>query len=557
MADPAISFDLTPAEQDQIDSSLPHLAHSVLDLYRELLLLCSAGNAHDGQDAQIQRLVDQFGRLRVWTEQTGATLETTGSLQDTLQHDLALRTSVSDVLLQLTTLISTAISMSSNPESSRLIAGQDAGGALTSDSEYSADSEQADPDSTRPRPRISRFSLILSHIFEQIGLLYHYSAIFRRPRLRGRYLHSKSQDPYYQIPYYEYSHVQQKLQDWASRGSAAGQQSGEDARIEFTAQLDVLCMRIAAANARRREQLRHWAKHPIAEDADDEDEPAVERKAVNFSPSEAASRLSRPTTVSTGFSSVARSAIYETETQVGPSRTVYAPSELGGGDVRAAKVPKLPAEASKSPTFECPFCRMTLQSAPMQDRNAWKRHVYRDLRPYVCTFAQCSNPDKLYATRREWAYHEFQMHRRQWNCRLCSTSYESKELMASHLRSRHSHHWEERQLATVLEVSEVPIEGGQKQACPICDTRMPVSSLMAHIADHMEQLALFVLPNDNDDMQEEPSSGALSSLDSDEDHQSDQFREVPIVPTATTTKPPDRFKCDICGHAFNKIERLK
>lgn len=233
--DPTISFNLTPAEPE-MTGSLSHLAQSVLNLYRELLLN-SNGKARTSQDSQ--NLLDQFGRLRVWTEQTGATLENTGSLKETLQNDLTLQSSVADVLQQLRTLISTAISMPSGSVSSLLTSEQDANSTFTSDSEYSADSQQPEHDSTKSRPRISRFSLILSHIFEQIGLLYHYSAIFRRPRLRGRYLHSKHQNPDFEIPHYEYSHVQQKLSEWASRGSAAGHQSGEEAEALSVAQLSV------------------------------------------------------------------------------------------------------------------------------------------------------------------------------------------------------------------------------------------------------------------------------------------------------------------------------
>lgn len=342
-------------------------------------------------------------------------------------------------------------------------------------------------------------------------------------------------------------------------------------------------MRIATANARRRDQLRYWAGHPFAEEADGEHEPSVTGEKTDPTPSEGTSRRSHPATVNT-FSSIARSAIYETQTQAGPSRTVYSPSDFGDDDVPSARVPKVPVEVNQSSSFECPFCRMILQSAPMKDRNAWKRHVYRDLRPYVCTFTQCSNPDKLYATRREWVYHEMQMHRRRWNCRPCNTSFETKELMASHLRSAHAHHWEEQQLPTVLDVSEAPIDGGQQQACPICNRQFSLSLLMEHIAEHMEKLALFVLPAGNEDAPDELSSAALSSLDSAEDDTpmtwtdaqmsagdtSTSFYNTPMTvptpisnPSLTSPRPEsshnDRrgYLCDQCGRVFDHIQKLK
>lgn len=556
--DVPVSFNLTPAEpnRDPETQSLSQLAHEVLELYRDLLL---HPNSHLRTAEDSQNLLDQFGRIKIWTEQTGAALQTAGSLQDTLQQDATLQTSVAGVLQQLKNLLSTALSVPLGSGRGLLVSELD-DTSLTSDSEYStsdAGSQQLAIDSTQsqPRPRISRFSLVLSHIFEQIGLLYHYSAIFRRPRLRGRYLHSRAQDQDAEVPYYEYSHVQQKLSTWSSASDSPD--------------LDILCWRLATANARRREQLRYWARHPFDEehDGDDDVAPATSRKAqtFNLAPSETTSRRSHPATVNT-FSSIARSAIYDAQTEAGPSRTVYSSSDFGVDGASSVRVPKIPIHADYSLSFECPFCRMTLQSALMRDRNTWKRHVFRDLRPYVCTFTQCSNPDKLYATRREWIYHEMQMHRRQWNCRPCHTSYTKKEMMASHIRLVHGQLWDERQLPAVLEASERPIESGHQQACPLCDSELPLSALMAHVAGHMEELALFVLPAGDEDVPESPSE-ALSSLDSVAD-------DIPLDPnfiprtvpnnTPYTPDPPlpitdnvgPVFKCDECDRIFDQSHKL-
>ncbi len=84
--------------------------------------------------------------------------------------------------------------------------------------------------------------------------------------------------------------------------------------------------------------------------------------------------------------------------------------------------------------------------------NRRRRHVFRDLRPYTCTFAKCSNPDKLYATRRDWVYHEMQMHRRQWNCRSCDGQFATRDLMTSHLEMSHAESWDHNQLPILLEV---------------------------------------------------------------------------------------------------------
>jgi hypothetical protein len=118
--------------------SLPQLAQSILKLYRELVISSYMANEES------QKLVDQCGRLRIWMEQTGATLETANSLQETLGNDVSLRDSVADALRQLMTLLSTAISMTSvgpSKDSGYMTFNYcDASSTLTLDSEYSADS---------------------------------------------------------------------------------------------------------------------------------------------------------------------------------------------------------------------------------------------------------------------------------------------------------------------------------------------------------------------------------------------------------------------------------
>lgn len=174
------------------------------------------------------------------------------------------------------------------------------------------------------------------HAFESIGLLYHYSAIFRRPRLGGRYLHSKSKNATPDIPYYEFSHVRQKLEEWHQQEHDSANDpiynenttqgnlvtNSDDSRQTLTPDMDVLCMRLAAANARRRDQLRYWGKHPFVGDQKvvtgqtAVDVPQIENESLAGA-SENRSHRSGPT-VNT-FSSVARSAIYEDDETPGPA----------------------------------------------------------------------------------------------------------------------------------------------------------------------------------------------------------------------------------------------
>ncbi|KAF8053829.1 hypothetical protein FPV67DRAFT_1443106 [Lyophyllum atratum] len=49
-----------------------------------------------------------------------------------------------------------------------------------------------------------------------------------------------------------------------------------------------------------------------------------------------------------------------------------------------------------------------------------RRHVFEDLRPYVCTFQNCHRANHLFASRHEWYDHEGTFHRREWYCKPCN-----------------------------------------------------------------------------------------------------------------------------------------
>ena len=52
-----------------------------------------------------------------------------------------------------------------------------------------------------------------------------------------------------------------------------------------------------------------------------------------------------------------------------------------------------------------------------------RRHFFRDLRPYVCTFDSCTEPNRLFETRHDWFDHEVRYHRREWYCVECDFAF--------------------------------------------------------------------------------------------------------------------------------------
>ncbi|KAK7953657.1 hypothetical protein PG988_014351 [Apiospora saccharicola] len=496
------------------------------------------------QGSEQEQLIAEFGRFRVWAEQTGAALHGRGSLDDNLQNDSQLSTSIIEVLQQILELL-------------RLGPSEE---VLTSDSEYSeGDTGISNDGPAHPRPKITRASLLMSHIREQIGLLYHYSAILRRPKLGGRYLHSNPDEEQTTIPHHELSHVRQKLDHWNWGPNQHVQTASKTATYaDLPEPLSTLSLRLAAANDRRREQLRSWLRQSgIPEEESKEDfvsviDTAHETLSLS-SRSEGPSQSTLPTVLT--FSSVARSDIFEERPEVKPEKTAYANSEGDEYDRTALRVPNVPVASKTATKFDCPYCRTAQESSEMQDQNMWKRHVFRDLRPYTCTFADCSNPDKMYATRRDWAYHEMQMHRRQWSCTLCPYKSTVRHDFATHLLESHKEQYRPNQVSLLLETSDRPMEENTPQECIFCHKQTTLKQLIDHTARHLEDLALFVLHTAADDTTEESSSAELSPLNSEDDDIWQYAGPIPLEEAVDVSKT--EFTCDPCNRTFDQVHKLK
>ncbi|TKA60163.1 hypothetical protein B0A55_11454 [Friedmanniomyces simplex] len=182
--------------------------------------------------------------------------------------------------------------------------------------------------------------------------------------------------------------------------------------------------------------------------------------------------------------------------------------------------------------FECPYCHGIVS---MRSQGAWKKHVFRDLRAYVCTFKDCK--EGLFEDRQTWFEHELSRHRRHWICLSCpAKAFDSATAFREHLQRLHNHPQDglTELVDPVLEASSRSSDRISVSDCPFCDTweqrisqntsviqksRPEMGSptvdaryFRRHVAEHQEQLALSALPiNFNDD---EPA-------ESDEETESD------------------------------------
>jgi hypothetical protein len=187
----------------------------------------------------------------------------------------------------------------------------------------------------------------------------------------------------------------------------------------------------------------------------------------------------------------------------------------GNNDESHLRPPLLSLVSNGEAMFECPFC-WSMQS--FQKETSWQKHVYIDLRPYVCTFAGCQA--NLFSDQAEWFEHESE-HRTQWRCSLCHVeNMDSETDFRAHILS-HTNNVTNDQLTALSKAARCPPDRFRAAECPFCctwseklrkaipdqdePTVTPVQ-YMKHVGSHMRQLALFALPREFVDEVEDTSA---------------------------------------------------
>ncbi|KAL9632427.1 MAG: hypothetical protein Q9204_003801 [Flavoplaca sp. TL-2023a] len=165
-------------------------------------------------------------------------------------------------------------------------------------------------------------------------------------------------------------------------------------------------------------------------------------------------------------------------------------------------IPPIPESAQGGREFECPYCytHCSLKSLDnYRRRREWKRHVLRDLQPYICTFGGCSKADTMFERRRDWFGHELQVHRVEWCCNTPShQAYATREEFRMHL-NRHDEQYDDDQLGLMVDMFKRPAMESAFM-CPICkDNRyqsLGVDEFEEHLGRHLEVISTFALPSD-------------------------------------------------------------
>jgi hypothetical protein len=201
--------------------------------------------------------------------------------------------------------------------------------------------------------------------------------------------------------------------------------------------------------------------------------------------------------------------------------TSFISAASAADDLHGAKVIDLDSLSTDRGPFECPYCRGIVQ---FKNQRAWRKHVFRDLRAYVCTFPDCNAG--LFEDRSTWFSLEMEFHRRQWICLTCTgKTFNSEDSFTIHVQKVH-HHISPDILTYISKSSSRPLVDVSVSSCPLCDSwpeklgvtlnakesaSVPPNVFRKHLGGHQEQLAMFAvtpqLERDLDSDNEDARSG--------------------------------------------------
>jgi hypothetical protein len=172
------------------------------------------------------------------------------------------------------------------------------------------------------------------------------------------------------------------------------------------------------------------------------------------------------------------------------SGTSYAASQFGTDGLTEPPIPK----GYNQGPIKCPFCQTIIQ---VDNLSAWRKHFYRDLRPYVCLAEDCRMPDRLYSRRREWVKHMELEHWRVWTCPLeCSSmAFPNVTEFGHHVFDIHGSRYSVEDLGALANLGSNSDPTKVRGNCPLCIEAylLNAKEYQRHVGHHLEQLALFVV----------------------------------------------------------------
>jgi Tfp pilus assembly protein PilF len=151
--------------------------------------------------------------------------------------------------------------------------------------------------------------------------------------------------------------------------------------------------------------------------------------------------------------------------------------------------------------FICPFCRV---EQSIHSQHAWKKHVFKDLKAYVCVFETCSL--FMFETSQEWLAHMLSAHLKVKQCPYCS-KYDPSQDLHEHMSAAHTAAIHPSQVPILLRTSVKELDRVSVKTCQFCDWHtklnsdarttekgkeiyVPLQRYRRHVSAHLEEIAL-------------------------------------------------------------------
>ncbi|RTE81251.1 hypothetical protein BHE90_004236 [Fusarium euwallaceae] len=166
--------------------------------------------------------------------------------------------------------------------------------------------------------------------------------------------------------------------------------------------------------------------------------------------------------------------------------SIYAETLMAYGQSEdlTVRVPPLPEGAKSGVPFECLACG---RSVSIKNNSAWKKHLWRDLRPWICHDSACDFGNEPFASREDWIQH--------------------------------------------LEFDHDFQPAWSSFECPLCheETGKGKTAIVHHLTRHMEEISLAALPSGYDsdnDIEESEDEAEDEEEDEDEDGDEDEYENA-------------------------------
>ncbi|EHK27167.1 uncharacterized protein TRIVIDRAFT_34224 [Trichoderma virens Gv29-8] len=466
------------------DASIAKSVRKCLELFRTLASLPSPP-ANASYQTALMAITEDEPRFKIWSGNMGAHTSGRRSLQYRLRDASHLQKQVLALLADLSELLEDALA---------IVCGSKIPWDQIEDDEILADEPDflQDSNSNDSELQTTELEQIASNVPDTIDCLLRLSVAIRNPAPHDHFAASVPLDVSHYEPF-DIQHVQDKFQN-----------------------IDrILAQRLGHAISRRRQYFKYRESHhlKLAHGLNLTDQTDGESTIASSIPGHAKNA---------GFNNTLSTIDEDAVSDSGISQTSFASSLA---DIERLRIP-LPPKSAESGPFECPFCFMIITAT---NRVSWKRHVFADLRPYVCLSEDCTATEKWFARRHEWIMHEVENHWKLYVCpHSCNESFQSRSKCIEHVDKSHPGVIPTYQLEAAINLNSKPIRAEDGIACPICKESLDsAKKYQRHVGRHQEQLAIFALPSTQsqenehdfgDDDERSPSqsdvnSGGISNSD--------------------------------------------